>query len=145
MLTDWITKLKYDLIFMLTFLCVLNSVKLTFQWTVTKNIYMFKDTTNAKRCRFDPTDILQVRNSLSLYYALLKQNNYCYRNTYIQNCTKTREMNPRCKPHHISTNCNMVNIHQCNLNTSPNKCITAVQQNVEVKWLFTVVFQECPT
>jgi len=32
-----------------------------------------------------------------------------------------------------------------NLHTNQNKCITAVQQNVEVKWLFTVMFQECPT
>jgi len=106
---------------------------------------MLIDTTDAKRCRFNPADILQVRKSLSLYYALLKQDNFCYRNIFIQNCTNARELNPECKPHHISTNCNIVNIHQCNLNTSPIKCITAVQQNVEVKWLFTVGFQESPT
>jgi len=110
-----------------------------------KNMYMFKDTTNAKRCWFNPTDILHVRNSLSLHYALLKRNNFRYRNIFIQNCTKSRELNPKCKSHHISTNCNTVNIHQCNLNTSQYKCITAVKQNVEVKLLFTVVSQERPT
>lgn len=36
----------------------------------------------------------------------------------------------------------MVNIHQCNLQTSQNKYITAVQQNVEVQSLVTVVLQE---
>jgi hypothetical protein len=133
MLTDWIIKLKYDLIFISTFMCT-HFCKINIPVDFNKKyIYVLKDTTNAKRCRFNPTNILQVRNSLSLYYALLKQNNFCYRNIFIQNCTKARELNPKCKPNHISTNCNMVNIHQCKLNTSPNKRITVVQQNVEVK------------
>lgn len=121
------------LIFISTSTCT-HFCKINFRVDLNKkNMYMFKDTTNAKRRRFNPIDTLRVRNSLSLHYILLKQNIFRYRNIFNQNCTKARELNPKCKPHHISTNCNMVNIHQCNLNTSQYKYITAVKQNVEVK------------